>query len=157
GSPACRQAQGTPEGKSGAGFSREQKEYLEGFLSGVARQAELPYVGGNSAGQVTADSSGGGANLAAPCQPGAFGTPLGQLTKQERWKHEEHGLDCWDRILRHAEEGKFPDEEDTFRFRFHGLFYVAPAQKSFMLRCRIPAGELTASQLRGLAEIAEQA
>jgi ferredoxin-nitrite reductase len=35
------------------------------------------------------------------------------------------------------------------------LFYVAPAQNSFMLRCRIPAGELTGAQLKGLADIAE--
>ena len=48
-----------------------------------------------------------------------------------------------------------PNEEDTFRFRYFGLFYVAPAQNSFMLRCRIPAGELTAAQMRGLAEIAD--
>ena len=53
-------------------------------------------------------------------------------------------------------EDKFPDKADTFRFRYHGLFYVAPAQNSFMLRCRIPAGELTSAQMRGLADIAEQ-
>src|SRR5207247_301802 len=62
----------------------------------------------------------------------------------------------WDRILAHAEAGKFPDEEDTFRFRNFGLFYVAPAQNSFMLRCRVPAGELSAVQLRGLADLAEE-
>jgi len=31
---------------------------------------------------------------------------------------------------------------------------VAPAQDSFMLRLRIPAGELTSAQLHGLAELA---
>src|SRR5205823_7282190 len=84
-----------------------------------------------------------------------FGTPLADVTKQERWKHEEHPLDGWDRILEHAEANKFPGEENTYRFRNLGLFYVAPAQNSFMLRCRIPAGELTALQLRGLADIAD--
>jgi ferredoxin-nitrite reductase len=48
-----------------------------------------------------------------------------------------------------------PDEEHTFRFRNFGMFYVAPAQNSFMLRCRIPAGELTAAQMNGLAGIAD--
>src|SRR5205085_6203115 len=32
---------------------------------------------------------------------------------------------------------------------------VAPAQNALMLRCRIPAGELSSVQLRGLAEIAD--
>jgi len=36
------------------------------------------------------------------------------------------------------------------------LFYVAPAQDSFMLRCRIPGCILTSAQLTGLAEIAGQ-
>src|SRR2546427_5833582 len=83
------------------------------------------------------------------------GTPLADATKQERWKHEEHPLDGWDRILSHAEANQFPDEENTYRFRNFGMFYVAPAQNSFMLRCRIPAGELTAMQLRGLADLAD--
>ncbi|HMO64014.1 MAG TPA: NirA family protein, partial [Verrucomicrobiota bacterium] len=82
-------------------------------------------------------------------------TPVSEVTRQELWKHELHGLDAWARLLEHAEQNKFPDEADTFRFRYHGLFYVAPAQLSFMLRCRIPAGELTAAQFRGLADLAD--
>jgi ferredoxin-nitrite reductase len=58
-------------------------------------------------------------------------------------------------LLEHAEQNRFPDEADNFRFRYHGLFHVAPAQNSFMLRCRIPAGELTSTQLEGLAKLAE--
>lgn len=115
-----------------------------------------PYVGTTGDGRITADPGLGGENLAAKKEETIFGTPLGEVTKQERWKHEEHPLDGWDRILAHAEAGKFPDEENTFRFRNFGLFYVAPAQNSFMLRCRIPAGELTAAQFHGLADIADQ-
>jgi ferredoxin-nitrite reductase len=85
-----------------------------------------------------------------------YGTPVSDLCEQEIWKLEQHGLDTWDKLVAHAEQDKFPDKADTFRFRYHGLFYVAPAQNSFMLRCRIPAGELTAFQMRGLADIAEQ-
>src|SRR6185369_13406076 len=65
-------------------------------------------------------------------------------------------LDGWDRILAHAEANKLPNEEDTYRIRNFGLFFVGPTQDSFMLRCRIPAGELTASQLRGLADLADE-
>jgi ferredoxin-nitrite reductase len=146
-----------PAGPAGPAFSAEQKEYLAGFLAGVAQQGLTPYVGATSAGQFTADPAQGGVNLAAPArEETVYGAPLSDVTKQELWKHEEHGLDCWDRILAHADAEKFPNEEDTFRFRFHGLFYVAPAQNSFMLRCRVPAGELTAAQLRGLADVADE-
>src|SRR6185436_5893474 len=136
-------------------FTAEQKEYLAGFMAGVAQRQLYPYVGEAANGQLTADPAQGGANLAAPKEETIFGTPLSDCTKQESWKRELHGLDAWDRLLEHAEENKSPDEADTFRFRYHGLFYVAPAQNSFMLRCRIPAGELTSAQMRGLAEISD--
>ena len=84
-----------------------------------------------------------------------YGAAISEVTKQELWKRELHGLDAWDRLLEHAEKGKFPDDADNFRFRFHGLFHVAPAQNSFMLRCRIPAGEVTSAQFEGLAGIAD--
>ncbi|MBI5801796.1 MAG: NirA family protein [Verrucomicrobia bacterium] len=133
-------------------FTAEQKEFLSGFMAGVAQRGIHPYVGTTSMGQLTADPAQGGANLA---EETVYGTPLGDVTKQERWKHEEHPLDGWDRILAHAEAGKLPDEENTFRFRNFGMFHVSPAQNSFMLRCRIPAGELTAAQMNGLADIAD--
>src|ERR1041385_2844285 len=133
-------------------FTSEQKEYLAGFLAGLA-QRTVPYVGTTTDGKGTADPERGGKNLAA--EETIFGTPLGDATQQERWKHDEHPLDGWDRILAHAEAEKFPDAEHTYRFRNFGLFYVAPAQNSFMLRCRIPAGELTSLQLKGLADIAD--
>src|SRR5262249_33181226 len=128
------------------GFTTEQKEYLAGFLEGIASR--------NAALQAAAAVDG--INPAQSSREETiFGTPLGDATKQERWKHEEHPLDGWDRILAHAEVDKLPNEEDTYRFRNFGMFFVGPTQDSFMLRCRIPAGELTALQLRGLADIAD--
>jgi len=125
-----------PTATATGAFSAEQKEFLAGFMAGVAQRGIHPYVGTTATGQLTGDPAQGGANLA---EETVYGTPLGDVTKQERWKHEEHPLDGWDRILAHAEAGKMPDEENTFRFRNFGMFYVAPAQNSFMLRCRIPA------------------
>lgn len=133
--------------ESPAAFTSEQKEYLAGFLAGAACRPEVPAP-------PTAASSEGQPPRAT--EETIFGTPLSEVTRQERWKHEEHPLDGWDRILAHAEAERFPDEENTFRFRNFGLFYVAPAQNSFMLRCRIPAGELMAAQLKGLADIADE-
>ncbi len=136
------------------GFSPAQKEYLEGFLAALAAQA--PFVGTTAAGQITASPEGAtSANLAvAAAENTVFGTPLGDLCKPERWKYDENPLDIWEKLVAHADADKFPDEADTFRFKFHGLFYVAPTQDSFMLRIRVPAGELTSAQFHGLADMA---
>lgn len=135
-------------------FTAEQKEYLAGLMAGVAQYRKFAGEPGDALGDAAKNGDASAGETAGTSQ--VFSTPFDEVTKQERWKHQEHPLDGWDRILAHAHAGQFPNEEDTFRFRNFGLFYVAPAQDSFMLRCRIPAGELTAVQLRGLADLADQ-
>jgi ferredoxin-nitrite reductase len=139
-------------------FSPAQKEYLQGFMAGVFASGAIPFVGTNTAGQLTAAPAGSATgDLAAPAaEPTVHGTPLDDLCKEERWKHDENPLDAWERLLKHADENKFPDAENTYRFKTHGLFYVAPAQDSFMIRLRVPACELTAAQMHGLADIATE-
>ena len=140
--------------ESATGFTPAQKQYLEGFLSALAAQA--PFAGLTATGQLTATPGEAAANLAqVPAEDTVFGTPLADLCKPERWKYDENPLDIWEKLVAHADANKFPDEADTFRFKFHGLFYVAPTQDSFMLRLRLPAGEISAAQLDGLAEIAD--
>ena len=139
--------------ESTAGFTPEQKQYLEGFLAALA--VHVPFVGHTASGQITASPDATATNLATPpAEDTVFGTPLSDLSKPERWKYDENPLDIWDKLVAHAEANKFPDEADVFRFKFHGLFHVAPTQDSFMVRLRIPAGEIDATQLRGLADIA---
>jgi ferredoxin-nitrite reductase len=140
-------------------FSPQQKEYLQGFMAGVLASGQYAYVGATPDGRLTADPGAAktaSPNLAAPAGETVFGTPLADLSKPERWKHEENGLDVWEKLVAHAAADQFPNEADTFRFKFHGLFYVAPAQDSFMMRLRIPAGEISAHQLRGLAALATE-
>ena len=137
-------------------FSIEQKEYLQGFFAGIANRGLVPFVGETAAGLITHDATLGGPNQAAePVEPTFFGTPVSDLCREEQWKYESNALDFWDQIVAHASENRAPDAEGTFRFKFHGLFYVAPAQESFMLRLRTPGCILTAPQLRGLADMAE--
>jgi ferredoxin-nitrite reductase len=137
-------------------FTVEQKEYLEGFLLAVAKRGNPFFVGHAENGQITADPVSGALNLAEPqCEATCFGTPVDELSREERLKYDENPLDMWDKILAHSSENRFPDADDTFRFKFHGLFYLAPAQNSFMLRLRTPASLITAEQMRGLAEMAE--
>ncbi|MFT3867035.1 MAG: NirA family protein [Nibricoccus sp.] len=139
-----------------APFTPAQKEYLQGFMAGAMASGAFPFVGNNASGQLTAspETSATG-NLAAPAETSVYGTPLEDLCKEERWKYEENPLDSWERLLTHAQEDKTPDPEHNYRFRTFGLFWVAPAQDGFMVRLRIPAGELSAHQLRGLASIAD--
>ena len=141
-------------------FSLQQKEYLQGFFAGLTSGGLRTFVGHLADGRITNVPQAGLENQAAEPEPLAgktvYGTPVEDLCEQEIWKLEQHGLDIWDKLVAHAEQDKFPDKPDTFRFRYHGLFYVAPAQNAFMLRCRIPAGELTSAQMRGLADMAEQ-
>jgi ferredoxin-nitrite reductase len=147
----------TPVPPPAGAFTLEQKEYLQGFMAGV--QASGVFVGANAAGRLAAEPDsvvGGVPSPRNPAEPAFHGTPLGDLCKEERWKHDENPLDAWERLLRHADEDRFPDPENTYRFKFHGLFHVAPAQDSFMLRLRVPACEITAVQLHGLADLASE-
>ncbi len=140
-----------------AGFTAEQKEYLQGFLAGAMASGQFPFVGTTAGGQLTATPADaiGGSLAVPPTADTVFGTPLADLCKPEQWKHELNGLDVWDRLVAHADANQFPDDADCFRFKFFGLFHVAPAQDSFMCRLRIPAGIVTSTQLRGLAALAD--
>ncbi len=133
-----------------APFSAEQKQYLEGFFAGLAQSR--PFVAQDAGGLLTHEPAPGLANEAE--EELWFGTPLSDLCKEERFKYDEDPLDIWDKLVRHADEDKFPGGGDIFRFKFHGLFYVAPAQNAFMLRIRVPGSALKAGQLRALAEMA---
>jgi ferredoxin-nitrite reductase len=141
-------------------FNLQQKEYLQGLFAGLTSGGLRTFVGHLPDGRITNVPAPGLENRAAepeaPKEKTVYGTPVEDLCEQEIWKLEQHGLDTWDKLVAHAEQDKFPDKADTFRFRYHGLFYVAPAQNAFMLRCRIPAGELSSFQMRGLADIAEE-
>ena len=133
-------------------FTAEQKEYLQGFFAGAMQRTGAPFIGLNPVGQFTNESSPGAVNLA---EPAIHGTSVSDLSREELWKYEENPLDLWDKVIAHADENRAPSVEDVFRFKFHGLFYVAPAQDSFMLRLRVPGGIINSHQVRGLANIAE--
>ena len=50
-----------------------------------------------------------------------------------------------------GERNEYPKPPDNFRWRFFGLFYVAPNQNSYMCRLRTPNGILKAAQFAGVA------
>jgi len=132
-------------------FTPDQKRYLEGFASGL-----------NAARTARGQPSGGGA-AQAPEGPDAVHFEAqnrvlasgGKLADQEKFKRELHPFDAYGRLKEQARENQPPKPADNFRWRFYGLFYVAPAQNSYMCRLRIPNGILKHWQLNGLAELSD--
>ncbi len=119
-------------------FTEEQKQYLAERV-----RTAYPFLGQNAAGQFTNDP-----------EEDVYGTPVDDLCKEELIKYKQNGLDCWDTMCVNAAKDIFPDPDDMFRYKFYGMFHVKPAQDSFMLRCRIPGGQMNSLQFRGMAEMA---
>jgi len=134
-------------------FTPEQKRYLEGFTSGVqtARAARgLRAKDGATSGQHDGPDA---PHLVAQDKIIAAG---GRLSEQEKLKRDEHPFDAFGRLKEQAARDEFPKPADNFRWRYYGLFYVAPAENSFMCRLRIPNGILKHWQFAGLADLAER-
>ncbi len=125
-------------------FSNEQQEYLKGFVAGVEARRGKP--AGEGSAPADALRAAQDATIAAG----------GKLTPEELAKREKHPLDRWDELTARAEAGAFPKGTDVLMTKYHGLFFVAPAQNSFMTRLRIPGGIMTSHQARGAADIAEE-
>ena len=138
----------------------EQKRYLEGFMTGLQIAKTT---------RAAAGAAGNGA--AAPAQPPPEPAGLdaaairaqdrvikagGKLSDPEKFKRELNPFDAYERLKQQADKNEPPKADDNFRWRFFGLFYCAPTQKTYMCRLRIPNGILTHWQLAGLAELAER-
>ena len=139
------------------GFSEDQKQYLEGFIAGIAKKHGIAVPNGTAAGEPARGVSGAfdptALHIAAQDRAVADGC---KLAPEELAKREKNPFDMWDEMVANAAAGRFPKGLDVFRHKFHGLFYTTPNQDSFMLRLRLPGGILSSRQSRGLAEIAER-
>jgi ferredoxin-nitrite reductase len=135
----------------GSDFTSDQKRYLEGFVSGV--QAVR---GARTAPPAASPPVPIGPDAAHRLAQDAVLAAGKKLADQEKWKRAEHPFDAYARLKGQAKAGAFPKPEDNFRWRYFGLFYVAPAQSSYMLRLRIPNGALSAAQFAGVADLAER-
>ena len=159
----------------------DQKNYLAGFVLGqdVARTvkglAPLSGSGGpNSATVRLGDASldetrmdipayGAADAATGPALPEAAAYDAQRrivgtgdaLSKEEKAKQEKNPLDLWDELRKHAAEGRYPRGTDVFLWKFQGLFFVAPAQTSFMCRMRLPGGAISAMQLRAIGDLAD--
>ena len=133
-------------------FTPDQKRYLEGFASGLtaarAARGQLPKGPGGSE-PVGPDAI----HIRAQDATVAKG---GKLNDQEKIKREQHPFDAYDRLKQQATNNEPPKPPDNFRWRYYGLFYVAPAQSSYMCRLRIPNGVMKHWQLAGLADLSDR-
>src|SRR5689334_3614283 len=147
-----------------SGFTEDQKQYLEGFLAGLAKKRGIALPNG------AAPPASDPAATATASEPAPGNDPTvihrlaqdralaagGTLVPEEVAKRTKNPFDMWDEMAANAAAGRFPKGTDVFLHKFHGLFYVAPNQDAFMLRLRLPGGILSAYQAKGLADIAER-
>ncbi|MGO8834391.1 MAG: NirA family protein [Roseiarcus sp.] len=129
-------------------FTSDQKRYLEGFVSGIEAMR------GAKTGARVAQAAPTGPDAPHLAAQDAAVAGGGKLADQEKWKRAEHPFDAYARLRAQAKAGAFPKPDDNFRWRYFGLFYVAPAQQSYMLRLRIPNGILSHWQFAGMADLA---
>lgn len=148
-------------------FSNEQKNYLQGLTMGldVARHVlGLPVLSGSSG--CTADvgtsvrigptsMASSGPDTAHTAAQDRFLQVGQKLTKEEEAKRAKNPFEMWDEIATNAEQAKYPSGTDIFLYKYHGLFYVTPAQDSFMSRLRFPGGIVKSYQMRGVADLAD--
>lgn len=73
----------------------------------------------------------------------------------EAIKKAKDGLDVWPDVLRYAEQGYGSIEPDDFpRMRWYGIYQQQPNVGHFMMRVKIPSGDMTSAQMRAVAEVA---
>jgi ferredoxin-nitrite reductase len=138
----------------GGDFTTDQKRYLEGFMSGlqVGRVARAPAA----VAVQPAEFESSGPDAAHLKAQDRFVKAGQKLADQEKFKRELHPFDGYERLKLQVEKNEPPKPPDNFRWRFFGLFYVAPSQNSYMCRLRMPNGVLKHGQFVGLADLAER-
>ena len=128
-------------------FTSDQKEWLDGFLKAASAL------------------SGTSSTDSAPCPYPA--EAMAGYKAQTRWLAEGKRLSKEEDIKRRRNPhlfrerlteldalGCFPEGEENFLARFHGIFNVAPTQDRPMSRFRIPGGIVNFLQAKAIASIA---
>ena len=75
----------------------------------------------------------------------------------EAIKQAKDGLEVWPDIERYAIEGYSSIAPDDFtRMRWYGIYQQQPNEGHFMMRVKIPSGDMTARQLRAVAHVSRE-
>lgn len=124
---------------NGAALSTDQNHYLSGFFAGLSQR-----------GYRFSDLA------PMPGAPSAPAQNLDDLIFEERVKRELHPLDAYQDLLDSARANRAPDKEEIYRFKWNGLFFLAPVHDKYMARIRVPGGVLKSFQLREVAKTAKE-
>jgi len=123
-----------PKQIAGASLSSEQSQYLDGFFEGMKNRG-LSF------------------SDAAPEDGPKPGKK--KITPEERIKEEMNPFDALAELRAKAKTNTPPEKPDIFRFKWNGLFWLAPVHEGYMCRLRIPGGIVTSKQFTELADISD--
>lgn len=130
-------------------FTPDQKEWLDGFLKAAT------HVAGSAAGtgEPCPYPSEASAGYKAQSKWLAEGK---RLSKEEDIKRRRNPMLFRTRLAELDSLGQFPEGEENFLARFHGIYNVAPAQDRPMSRFRIPGGILNFLQAKAIANLSRE-
>ena len=132
---------------AGQKLTTEQNRYLEGFFAGL-KQHGIAFKDVEPAPGATPAAA-----QATPTGPLALSE---NVTNEERIKQELHPLDAYPLLLEDAEANRAPEKPNIYRYKWNGLFWLAPNSDGYMARLRIPGGAIKSYQLRELAKVSQE-
>lgn len=75
--------------------------------------------------------------------------------RNEQWKHEKDGLEILKELPALAEKDfKEIDPGDVERLKWAGIYAQRPRDGHFLVRVKLPSGQLTAAQAKVLVDLA---
>lgn len=123
-----------PKQVAGAPLSSEQTNYLDGFFEGMKNR---------------------GLSFSDAAPEDGPKPKKKKLTAEEQIKAEFPPFDAISELRAKAKTNTPPEKPDIFRFKWNGLFWLAPVHEGYMCRLRIPGGNITTIQFRELASISD--
>lgn len=123
-----------PTKVAGENIDQDQKTWLEGFFAGF-KDKGLTFSDADKNSEQT------------PKQK--------KLIPEEKIKKNKNPFNAFSNLVNLAKKNKPPEKDDVFRFKWNGLFWLAPIHEGYMCRLRIPGGLIKANQLMELASIAK--
>ncbi len=82
-----------------------------------------------------------------------------KLNATEQLKKAKDGYDVLQDLIRYSEAGDYsaiPEDDAAQRFKWYGVYRQKPNTGHFMLRIKIPGGQLTPHQLKTISQLADR-
>ena len=88
----------------------------------------------------------------------AFEQRAKKINKIEKLKETKNPFDAWEKLEYYAKHGydSIPEEDKSYFLKCFGIYDRAKTPKQFMLKLRIPAGHLNATQAQVIGECAKE-